>query len=283
MPNLDSSDSTASVISVQVTLFPKSGFSIGITAHHAVLDGKSSTMFIKAWANMCRSSVEESPSFSLNPELKPFLDRDVIKDPTQLDLILADNWTKDPNDATKKKRSLEILSFVFKPRVENSVRATFKIRFKDLDKLKKRVLSKWNEVVNDDEVVNYSDSKPDTLSSFVVICAYVSTCIARAFQEDEKNKQKNLLLDSQLIVVDAKPEDFTKEDGFVIVAKKIVSKTKSLDKDGVLEGVETLSSKHESRVRLGVELIGQVGLEFMRMILVGESLQRLRLLLWIEV
>ncbi|CAL0329468.1 unnamed protein product [Lupinus luteus] len=158
MPNLDSSDSTASVSSMQVTLFSKSGFSIGITAHHAVLDGKSSTMFIKAWANMCRSSVEESHSFSLKPKLEPFLDRDVIKDPTQLDLLLADNWTKDPNDATKKKRSLEILSFLFKPKVENSVNVRAKM--------------------------------------------------------------------------DAKPEDFTKEDGFVIVAKKILSKTKSLDKDG---------------------------------------------------
>ncbi|KAE9604878.1 putative isoflavone-7-O-beta-glucoside 6''-O-malonyltransferase [Lupinus albus] len=280
LPNLDSSDSTASVISMQVTLFPKKGFSIGITAHHAVVDGKSSTMFIKAWANLCRSSVQECPSFSLNPELEPFLDRGVIKDPTQLDLLLADNWTKDPNDNTKKKRSLEILSFVFKPKVENSVRATFNISFKDLDKLKKRVLSKWDEVNDDEVVVNNSYSKPDTLSSFVVICAYVSTCMAKAIQEDEKNEEKKFAFGFavdcrsrlepkvgenyfgncvNLHVVDAKPEDFTKEDGFVIVAKKIVSKIKNLDKDGVLEGVDTLSSKHESRVRLGVELIGVAG------------------------
>ncbi|KAF1888687.1 hypothetical protein Lal_00036728 [Lupinus albus] len=263
-----------------VTLFPKKGFSIGITAHHAVVDGKSSTMFIKAWANLCRSSVQECPSFSLNPELEPFLDRGVIKDPTQLDLLLADNWTKDPNDNTKKKRSLEILSFVFKPKVENSVRATFNISFKDLDKLKKRVLSKWDEVNDDEVVVNNSYSKPDTLSSFVVICAYVSTCMAKAIQEDEKNEEKKFAFGFavdcrsrlepkvgenyfgncvNLHVVDAKPEDFTKEDGFVIVAKKIVSKIKNLDKDGVLEGVDTLSSKHESRVRLGVELIGVAG------------------------
>ncbi|OIW07400.1 hypothetical protein TanjilG_10235 [Lupinus angustifolius] len=280
IPNLDSSDSSASVVSMQITLFPKKGFSIGITAHHAVVDGKTSNMFINAWANMCRSSVEECPSFSLKPELEPFFDRDVIKDPTQLDLLLADNWTKDPNDATKKKRSLEILSFVFKPKVENSVRATFKITFKDLDKLKKRLLSKWNEVVNDDEVVNDSYSKPDTLSSFVAISAYVSTCMARAIQEDEKNEQKKFAFGFavdcrsrlepkvpenyfgncvNLHVVDAKPEDFTKEDGFVIVAKKILSKTKNLDKDSVLEGIETLSSKHETRARLGVELISVAG------------------------
>ncbi|OIW17571.1 hypothetical protein TanjilG_08849 [Lupinus angustifolius] len=270
LPNLESSDSAASVISLQVTLFPNRGFSIGVSTHHAVLDGKSSTMFIKAWATLCRSGGEEEAP------LEPFFDRDVIKDPTKLDLLLTENWTEDPFDDTKKTRSLEILSFVFKPRVENSVRAKFDLSKRDLENLKKRVLSKWDEVDHDDEV----NSKPHTVSSFVVTCAYVSTCIARAIQQAENSDQKKFAFGFavdcrarleppvpenyfgncvNLHLVDAKPEDYAKEDGYVIVAKKIVSKIKNLDKKGVLEGVGTLFSKHERRARLGIELIGVAG------------------------
>ncbi|CAL0308262.1 unnamed protein product [Lupinus luteus] len=162
--------------------------------------------------------------------------------------------------------------------LQNLVRTTFELSKRDLENFKKRVLSKWDEVDDDDqEEVN---SKPHTVSYFVVTCAYVSTCIARAIQEAEKNEQKKFAFGFavdcrarleppipenyfwncvNLHLVDAKSDDFAKEDGYVIVAKKIVSKIKNLGKDGVLDGVETLFSKHETRARLGIELIGVAG------------------------
>jgi hypothetical protein len=64
---LESTDSFASIISLQITIFPNSGFSIGISTNHVVLDGKSITMFIKAWAYLCNKTNEtkESPTLLL--------------------------------------------------------------------------------------------------------------------------------------------------------------------------------------------------------------------------
>jgi hypothetical protein len=67
IPHLESTDSFASIISLQITIFPNSGFSIGISTNHVVLDGKSITMFIKAWAYLCNKTNEtkESPTLLL--------------------------------------------------------------------------------------------------------------------------------------------------------------------------------------------------------------------------
>lgn len=54
VPDLAISVEKVAVAAVQVTIFPGEGFSIGLTLHHAVLDGKSVQMFIKSWAHICR-------------------------------------------------------------------------------------------------------------------------------------------------------------------------------------------------------------------------------------
>ncbi|XP_062119206.1 phenolic glucoside malonyltransferase 2-like [Humulus lupulus] len=58
------------------TLIPKCGyFSIGFVVHHAVIDGKAFTSFVKAWAHTCRSVLTDISHISLPVELKPFYDR----------------------------------------------------------------------------------------------------------------------------------------------------------------------------------------------------------------
>ncbi|KAK7289926.1 hypothetical protein RIF29_03965 [Crotalaria pallida] len=195
VPNLESSDTHASDISLQITLFPNKGFSIGISTHHAVLDGKSSTMFIKAWASLCYQMDQESQSPSLVPEFEPFLDREIIKDPTGLDLHFTNNWTESltkffPTE-NNSKRTLKILPFP--PKLDDSVRATFEITRADLDKIKTRVLSKWDNATMNEQVLESSlipYAKPHTLSTFVLTCAYVSVCIAKAIHGVESNRQK---------------------------------------------------------------------------------------------
>ncbi|KAI4346684.1 hypothetical protein L6164_007557 [Bauhinia variegata] len=84
MPSLAISHEKASVLALQITLFPNSGFSIGISTHHAVLDGKSSTSFLKSWAYICSNLTESSASSppALPENLTPFYERGVIKDPS---------------------------------------------------------------------------------------------------------------------------------------------------------------------------------------------------------
>ncbi|CAL0318745.1 unnamed protein product [Lupinus luteus] len=276
VPHLESSDSAANVISIQITLFPNSGFCIGITAHHAILDGKSSTMFIKAWASLCQTSEESSP---LVQELQPLLDREVIKDPKGLDTIFTNHWKNisaklDPSDTNKK--GLKILSNAFPPKVENSLRATFDLTRSDLEKIKKRVLSKWDTIVDEEESNNSNPiPKPHALSTFVATCAYVTVCIAKAFQEYEKEKQKvwfgftvdcRSRLEPPLPgnyfgncvcghVTDAKTEDFENE---VNVAKKIYAKIKNIEK-GAVDGIGDLFSTYSSLMGENVKGIGVAG------------------------
>ncbi|KAE9595274.1 hypothetical protein Lal_00018897 [Lupinus albus] len=269
VPHLESSDSLASVISLQVTLFPNSGFSIGISTHHAVLDGKSSTMFIKAWASLCQQDQEPT---CLVPELVPFFNREVIKDQPSLHIFSETLSKLFPND-----RTLKILPF--QPKLEDSVRATFNLTREDLEKIKKRVLSKWDKVVIDEEESNLYP-KPNTLSTFVLTCSYVSVCTAKAIQGVENNRNKfalaftvdcrNRLLEPPIPtnyfgncvwghLVDTKPTDYTEEDGVVIVAKNIYNKIKMISDNGVVEGAKNIVTRFKSLSSEGVDIMSIAG------------------------
>lgn len=278
IPNLESNDSFASIISLQITFFPNSGFSIGISTHHAVLDGKSSTMFIKAWAYLCKkigeteTETEESPT--LLPELEPLFDREIVKDLKDLSTKFTKNWTEIltkmfPNEKNIE-RSLKI--FPFEPKLEDSVRATFQLTREDLDKIKKKVLAKW-------EVLDGEELKPKTLSTFVVTCSYVLVCIAKAIQGVETKREKfsfSFTTDcrgrleppipnnyfgncvwGQL--VEAQPTYFIEEEGLFLVAKNIHETIKMMNEKGVFVGVEDVFGKYTKLASEGVEIIGVAG------------------------
>ncbi|CAL5191100.1 unnamed protein product [Lathyrus oleraceus] len=275
IPLLESTDSFASIISIQITLFPKNGFSLGITTHHAVLDGKSTTMFMKAWAYLCNKTIEtldESPT--LLPKLDPLFNREIIRDPNELALNFTNIWIhhmtqKFPNE---KLNSLEI--FPSEPKLKDYVRATFKLTREDLDKIKQRVLSKW-EIMD----TNESKSKPETLSSFILTCAYLHVTIAKAMNGVEKEKERFAFVFSVdcrarleppipnnyfgncvwLQFPDTQPLDFIKEDGVLLVAKCIHEKIKMIDEKGVLEGAKDCINKLISLRIEGFEIMGVAG------------------------
>ncbi|KAI4352457.1 hypothetical protein L6164_006707 [Bauhinia variegata] len=274
VPHLDSSDSISSVISLQITLFPNRGFCIGISAHHAALDGKSTIMFMKAWAYICQNGVE-SPS--LLPELQPFLNREVIKDPNGLDVFFVNQWKKlaekmDPSSVNQQ--SLKIL-FSFPPGLEESLRATFELSRSNLEKIKNKVLLMWDNTGNGEESIH---SKPPTLSTFVATSSYVIVCIVKALKAIQNNHDKFLFgftvdcrsrLEPPIPenyfgncvcphVAAVQPEEITKENGLISVAKKIYSKVKKLDK-GVLDGIDGLFTKWDSLISEGVQAIGVAG------------------------
>ncbi|KAB5516480.1 hypothetical protein DKX38_027128 [Salix brachista] len=139
IPELPVTDSKASVIALKITLFPKQGFCIGISSHHGIMDGKSSTMFIKAWAHICKLSGREKQQHpDLLPELTPFFDRTDIQDPEGLEMVYLNNWLEhkwpgsDPNP-----RSMKLL-----PALAVPVRATFELSGEDIKKLRTRLSQK---------------------------------------------------------------------------------------------------------------------------------------------
>ncbi|XP_058739297.1 malonyl-CoA:anthocyanidin 5-O-glucoside-6''-O-malonyltransferase-like [Vicia villosa] len=269
IPHLESSDSFfASIISLQITFFPNCGFSIGITAHHGVFDGKSLSMFIKAWAYLCNKIIGlETPT--LLPELEPLFNTDIIIGTNENNLIKI--LSKIFPSEKGNERSLKI--FPYEPKLEDSLRATFKLTRADLDKIKQDVLSKW-------EIFNPNESKPQTLSSFTLTCAHSLVCIAKSIHEVEQEKEKfafafaidcrarletplpnnyfgNCVLAS---FINTQPIDFINEDGVFVVAKCIYEKIKMINKKGIFEeSIFDLFDKYRTLNNEGYETFGVAG------------------------
>ncbi|XP_044467777.1 malonyl-CoA:anthocyanidin 5-O-glucoside-6''-O-malonyltransferase-like [Mangifera indica] len=249
IPQLVTSDDKAAVIAVQITLFPKQGFSIGITTHHAILDGRSSTMFIRSWSYLCRQlgeDHEEKPS--LLPELIPSFDRSVIRDPTGIDMEYVNNWV-----AYTNTRSLKLLPNVF-PNTD-WVRDTFELTREDIQKLRNRVLL----ILNKDDK---RDKEPGQLhlSTFVLTLAYAFVCMVKArggednrgvifgFPADYRtrldppvplNYVGNCVMPHYCT---ATARDLEGENGFAFAAEKLSDQIKSLE-SGELKGTkDTLST-----------------------------------------
>ncbi|GLT91642.1 hypothetical protein SLE2022_095180 [Rubroshorea leprosula] len=64
-------------MAIQVTVFPNSGISIGVTFSHMAVDGRVFTHFMKSWAVICKS---KSNLISLEESL-PIYNKDLIRDP----------------------------------------------------------------------------------------------------------------------------------------------------------------------------------------------------------
>ncbi|KAK9924922.1 hypothetical protein M0R45_033263 [Rubus argutus] len=240
VPQLEVSDERAAAMALQITVFPNRGFSIGTVIHHAVLDGKASTSFVKAWAQICK--YEKVPSFTL----APFYDRTVIKDPAGLGELYS-SWHQN-KDGRTDNRSLSIVLLNKAPQPPlDLIRGTFQFSRAFIQTLRGHVTTKRG-----------SDS-PRHLSTFSLACAYTWVCLVKA---EEIKGQKTVLIfgvDSRSRldppipatyfgncivgrVAVAETKGLLGEDGLIVAVTAISDAIKSLEK-GVLDGAENWVSK----------------------------------------
>lgn len=262
VPKLSTSDVKVSTIALQITLFPNKGFSIGCTTHHAVLDGKSSILFMKAWAHICKHN-----SCLLPTELIPFFDRTVVQDPEGIDIEYLNNWSsinQAGGGSDSNARSLK--PFPSKEVPPNSVRATFKFSREDLKKLRERILSQL------DKVSDKKDTEAIHLSSFAITLSYALVCLvkARGLKSDEKIKfgiaadcrarvdppiPTNYFGNCVLLYVAVLAGSAMQDDGFVFVAQKISEVIKGIEKaalEGAKEKVKKLMAIEPAAIPVGV-------------------------------
>ncbi|XP_062103281.1 phenolic glucoside malonyltransferase 2-like [Humulus lupulus] len=240
IPNLSVSHERAAALALQITFFPNCGFSIGMTMHHAALDGKSVQLFVKSWARMCRSRGEY---YCSSDQLKPLYDRTVIKDPTGLDAIFA----KQLRDLDNGPDNRSLIPWSFKQVPSGSVRGTFHLTHANIENLK-QYLVKTNEQHH--------------LSTFCVTCAYIWVCLNKA-EETYHGSQMSALgfaVDSRSHLVDPVPETYfgnchvgkvvfadakrlVGKEGLAVAVKVIGGSISSLEiKGSVLNGAENLVS-----------------------------------------
>nr|UCU84648.1 anthocyanidin 3-O-glucoside 6''-O-acyltransferase [Zinnia elegans] len=138
------------VFSVQVTLFPNFGISVGMTNHHCLGDAKTRFSFLKAWTSIARFGTNES--FLANETL-PSYDR-VAPNPRLEEIFL-------------KFAKVEKFKEEYQPQKlcgpTDKVRATFILTRTALNKLKNLVTTQL---------------PTSYVSSFTVACGYIWSCIA---------------------------------------------------------------------------------------------------------
>ncbi|XP_008348092.2 phenolic glucoside malonyltransferase 1-like [Malus sylvestris] len=249
VPQLPVSHEKAAIMALQVTIFPNKGFSIGTTMHHAVLDGKSSTTFVKSWAHICKhigegeGQVHLSSSVSLPDELRQFYDRRVVTDPAELGTLFVNQYL---NLGGPNNRSLKIWETKVPP---GSIRGTFKFTRKDIESLRQLMRTKAGEKKQEDVHV----------STFTLACAYTWVCIVKAEEIKGETTRMVFMADCRPRLDPPLPTNYfgnctagcvpvveTKglfgEDGLVVAVYAIREAIRKLEK-GVLDGAENWVSR----------------------------------------
>nr|XP_043633455.1 malonyl-coenzyme A:anthocyanin 3-O-glucoside-6''-O-malonyltransferase-like [Erigeron canadensis] len=150
------------VFAFQVTLFPNCGISIGMTFHHSVGDASTLFCFLNAWTSIAQFGTDES--FLADGTNIPFYGR-VINNPPELDAFLS--------RVTKVET---LFGEAYQPPKlcgpTDRIRATFLLPRTMIDQLKKTVSIQL-------PTLSY-------VSSFIVTCAYIWCCLAKALKDDDR-------------------------------------------------------------------------------------------------
>ncbi|CAN6831799.1 unnamed protein product, partial [Brassica oleracea] len=174
VPELQVTDDSASAVSFQVTLFPNQGFCIGVTAHHAVLDGKTATMFLKFWADTCKRQQDQTANASPPQDLLPIYDRTVIKNPNNIEAKILNEWYSllKMFSGGKEPDNPKSLKLIPSPEISpDVVRFTLDLTREDIQTLRERLKRESSASPSPKEL---------RLSTFVVTYSYALTCLIRA-------------------------------------------------------------------------------------------------------
>ncbi|KAM7280188.1 hypothetical protein ACFE04_007322 [Oxalis oulophora] len=272
VPSLHITDEAARILSLQITFFPGFGFCIGVAAHHAIVDGKSTSMFMKSWAYLCQefNHKNENPP-KLPAHLAPFLDRTVIKDPTgKVDMLYLNWWSGIDKNPEVSPRSLKVFE-MGGPIGEDHVRATFDLSKQDICKLREKIISKLDDKSNSNNDLH--------LSSFTITLAHAIVCYVKA-KAVEGNAKVNFAFaaDFRSRLVPPLPANYfgncvsgdkikllearnvVGENGLMILAKEISEFIKNLGKYGYFERVEEVFNSYKKlEIDRNIGAIGVAG------------------------
>ncbi|RHN50243.1 putative isoflavone-7-O-beta-glucoside 6''-O-malonyltransferase [Medicago truncatula] len=237
IPHLKISHEKASLLAIQVTLFPNNGFCIGITTHHAALDGKSLSTFMKSWSYVaCSNSKHDSSFLSLPETLTPFFDRSLIQDHNN-GIGISDAYVVDlMKQGGPNNRSLKIMNFSG-PVKHDVVKSLFELTPSNIQKLK-------------EHGKNDMKMKVINLSTFLVTSAYILACLAKA---EQPKVEKVVFIISMDCRSRLDPSISTMYIGNCIAGQKIVFETKNLvGKNGFLNALEGINKALNSVKDVGV-------------------------------
>ncbi|XP_022143276.1 phenolic glucoside malonyltransferase 2-like [Momordica charantia] len=238
VPELSMSHDRVAVIALQVTVFRNRGFSIGITIHHAVMDGRTSASFVNSWACICNTlQVTGESSIPIAT-----YERTLIEDPISLTEIYLNAWL---NQEGPNNRSLNIKLPKISPTL---IRCTLELSPQNIQKLKQQLLKQQQQKSS-------CDSHNSYISSFVAATAYLCVCMAKteglkegklaiAFPADVRARLNPLLPSNYFgnclvprYALMERSEILSENNGAAVAGEAIFEAIRSLE-EGVLTGAE---------------------------------------------
>ncbi|CAA0842652.1 Coumaroyl-CoA\\x3aanthocyanidin 3-O-glucoside-6-O-coumaroyltransferase 2 [Striga hermonthica] len=243
------------VLAVQITLFPQTGISIGITNHHSSGDASSIVGFIKTWSSYANLAVgheidNETDNENLLP--RPIYDRSLIKDPLGLTEIFWAQMRADKIGLPASKSP------------PNKLRATFVLRKHEIEMLKNLLTAR--------------NPGQAHISSFTVIASYVWACLSKSIGpiKDDEPEYFVFAVDARgrvdpplpegyfgncvaAVLTDFKHGDLRSENGFFEAAKVIgeVIANKVNNKEELFRGADEWLTSYGPL--LGKRLFGVAG------------------------
>ncbi|KAF3579845.1 hypothetical protein DY000_02033953 [Brassica cretica] len=249
VPELQVTDDSASAVSFQVTLFPNQRFCIGVTAHHAVLDGKTATMFLKLWADTCKRQQDQTANASPPQDLLPIYDRTVIKNPNNIEAKILNEWYSllKMFSGGKEPDNPKSLKLIPSPEISpDVVRFTLDLTREDIQTLRERLKRESSASPSPKEL---------RLSTFVVTYSYALTCLIRARGgEPSRPIGYGFAVDcrglssyfgncvSATFKMPLTAETFMGEEGFLAAASSVSDSVEELDETVALKLPDILAS-----------------------------------------
>ncbi|KAK7290936.1 hypothetical protein RIF29_05734 [Crotalaria pallida] len=169
------------LLALKATVFPNRGLCIAITYCH-IIDDRCCGHFMKSW-----SSISQTGGVDFIEKSTPCFDREVLKDPKELEAIFLRDYFNERSTWKDK-----LIGQISKHDGDNNdeedyVKATILFSKEDIEVLKKWVLNEWKKNNNKSNV-------PQSLSKFVVTCAFVWASLVKTRyrnddQEDETKEE----------------------------------------------------------------------------------------------
>ncbi|XXG87572.1 hypothetical protein AAC387_Pa11g2227 [Persea americana] len=225
------------LLALQVTIFPNAGLCIGVSVQHVVADGRSFIHFMRSWASICRSRSDILAISSI-----PIYNRTLIQDNNNhLKRLLLEQL-----ESYKPDKCLETLSVAAQA---DAVRATFVLSRAHIERLRQR----------------RGHVQPHC-SSFVLACAHVWTCLAKArgvlsdkweffgFAADCRTRLDPALPETYFgnciggSIATAKSSDLGGEEGLLVATEAIRKEIAEMG-EGVLKDAETWIPRSSALVK----------------------------------
>ncbi|CAJ1947178.1 unnamed protein product [Sphenostylis stenocarpa] len=227
-PDLAISHDKASLLAIQVNMFPNAGFCIGINAHHAAFDGKSATMFMKSWVSICSNlqnpttpTPTPTPIPSLPHHLAPFYDRSLIKEPTGNAEVYVDTWMNHNGSTNRSLKPWDVVT----AKLSDELKGLFELTPSQILKLKQHANSKVKVNVHP--------------STFSVTCAHVLACLVKVKQVKKDNVGFIFYIDCRSRLDPPTPATYV---GNCVAKQMVVALTKELiGNDGFICALEGIS------------------------------------------